>query len=231
MPDTDIVQTALQTALALVKAHLERAAEQRRQTARACISYLEAAREAIRGLEKEVDEIFVEAMVIGRFESDADHERQLFKRVHSYLNVDRLRPLLSEALNGIDQCHDELVQQANGFFGTNGPRAEAGKAVLNMLAALQEYLSNLRGSLTYSLDNFMGPSGVNMKELKELSDALASDMNVEEAERRDRIAEIADRGSSQRRRDGIALAAAVEHVRRRLQSVYGIDSAASSPKQ
>src|SRR5687768_16945253 len=109
MPEAEVAKTALETALMLATTYLQRAAEQRRQSARACIWYLEAARAAIRGLEEEADEMLIRAMVLGRFESDAEHERQLFERVSSYLGVDKLRPKLADALEGINQCHNELV--------------------------------------------------------------------------------------------------------------------------
>ena len=92
--------TALERALTLAEDHLSKAQAVESANIAACVEYLRAVQSAMSGLEDELDEILIETKLVARFYWDK--RAALYERIDRYLNRDRLRPLLDQAIQGMN---------------------------------------------------------------------------------------------------------------------------------
>ena len=94
-----IIITALEKALTAAERCISNAQAIKKANVSACVEYLRAAQSAITGLEDEADEILIEAKLVSQFYWEK--RIALYERIERYLNRDRLRPLLDQAMQGL----------------------------------------------------------------------------------------------------------------------------------
>lgn len=227
-----IAATALEKAVAsaaqlLIEAKNE-AAKANKYNIVCCISFLEAARTAVTGLEDEVDEILIEATMVGRYEWEKRSE--LYKRIQSYLNRDRLREILKEALEGVGACYKFAAQDADAFLQRKARKEQksaAVKALLELFGSLHEYLKSLSSMLALDKGNFAGQSGINLVELLHLQNCLDDyQPGVGDAEsRKQQVRELAAAAQEKRQRCGLPLAANIKRVTQELTVAFQLESA------
>lgn len=213
--------TALERAFALAQDHLSKAKAVKGANIAACVEYLRAAQSAITGLEEEVDEILIEAKMVARFYWDSrDKRAALYGRIDRYLNRDRLRPLLDQAIQGVTACHKFAERDSKGFF----QRAEKAAAVVEVLQLLREltgYLASLGGTMTYSREDYTSPSGINMPELLEIQRLLLSEPGSAEDHRgQTEVAEAVEEVQNRRLRQGFPLVAQSSRIIQELTVVF-----------
>ena len=122
---------------------LEEASDRNKDDVERCERYLEACSEAIRGLEQEYDEILVQAK---NSNETPDEIQNLRERIDKYLHVDRLRPKLSDAINGLSYYQENLTKNADRYLEWPWKKADKKLAVnefSEVLEELQTYLKKL----------------------------------------------------------------------------------------
>jgi hypothetical protein len=147
----------------------------------ACVSYLEAARTAIRGLEGELDQIMIEAEQVAQYYWEKKNRAELAKRITTYLHQDKLRPILDESLSSIEKCSEFAGKDICGFFGrADQKKTHAVKLLEELYAEMHKYLVGLNKislvglskTTSYTEANYPGPSGLNIPELLDLRELL-----------------------------------------------------------
>jgi hypothetical protein len=136
-------KTALEFAVDRATELLEQAKSRREEELARCTSYLEAALAAIEGLEREYDEILVDARNVG---DDIIRTADLQRRIDSYLTVDRLRPRLHDAIAGLDLYCQQFQVAAHRFFQwpwKRQDRVQASRDFTALLVSLRDYLDRL----------------------------------------------------------------------------------------
>jgi hypothetical protein len=212
--------TALEQALAVGENHLSKARAVKSANVAACVEYLRAVQSAITGLEDEVDEILIESKLVARFYWDKS--AALYERIDRYLNRDRLRPLLDQAIQGIISCHKFAERDSKGFF-QRSEKADAVAEVLRLLGELSGYLASLGSAMTYSREDYASPSGINMPELLRIQGLLLPGAESTDAQRqRAELAELVEQVQSSRVRCGLPLVAQSERIIRELTVVFGL---------
>jgi hypothetical protein len=196
--DPSIIVTALERALSMADGYLKKGSASKTANVEACLNYLRAAQVAISGLEEEVDEILIQAKMVARFKWD--DRTTPFERIERYLNRDRLRPILDQSLQGLEACRRYLERDSTGFF-QRAEKLELVAEVSSLLDSLFNYLRSLGSAMSYSRENYAGPSGINMPELIELQNLLSAPDRAADA-----IA-LVDKVQAQRQRGGLALVA------------------------
>jgi hypothetical protein len=209
--DPSIIVTALERALSMADGYLKKASAAKTANVEACLNYLMAAQTVISGLEEEVDEILIHAKIVARFKWD--DRAILFERIDRYLNRDRLRPILDQSLHGVEACRKFLERDATGFFQRT-EKLELVVEVSGLLDSLYAYLQSLDGAMSYSRENYAGPSGINMPELIELQNLL-----VTPSEAADMI-KLVETVQAQRQRSGFALVAQTSRLIQELTVVF-----------
>ena len=215
-----IIVTALETALAAAQGYISNAQAIKKANVSACVDYLRAAQSAITGLEDEADEILIEAKLVSMFYWEK--RIALCERIERYLNRDRLRPLLDQAIQGIAACHEFAELDAQGFFG-GAEKAEGAAEVKRLLKELSHYLESLGGAMKYNKQNYAGPSGRNMAELLDIQgflsgkEVLAGQQTPQAA-----IAALAQRVQDTRERRGLPLVANASRIIQELTVVFGL---------
>jgi hypothetical protein len=217
-----IFMTALERALVIAEAHLLKASAVRSANIAACVEYLRATQSAITGLEDEVDEILIEAKMVARFYWDK--KAALYERIDRYLNRDRLRPLLDQAIQGITACYKFAERDSRGFF-QRAEKPDAVAEVLRLLDELSGYLASLGGVMTYSRENYASPSGINMPELLQIQGLLLSQPESDdEQRRRTELAAVVEEVQSGRARQGLPLVAQSSRIIQELTVVFGLQA-------
>jgi hypothetical protein len=247
MPDpvlAGLLKTALTPAFKSATKWLEGARAEVNKTKKynvsACVSYLEAARIAIRGLEDELDQILIEAEQVSQYYWEKKNRAKLAKRITTYLNHDRLRPILDESLEGIGKCHNFAKQDIYGFFGRADQKKTHAVDLLEELhREMQNYLVNLSKSSSYTEVNYAGPSGLKMPELLDLRELLKDKTKRPllsdgrkvprtEAERQNQAASIVDNVQKDRDRRGFATVAKAKGVMQELMVAFRLEHQMSS---
>jgi hypothetical protein len=214
------LKTALERSLAVAENHLSKANAVKSANIAACVEYLRAAQSAIKGLEEEVDEILIEAKMVGRFYWDK--RAALYERIDRYLNRDRLRPLLDQAIQGIASCQKYAERDATGFF-QRAEKAETVAEVQRLLGELSNYLASLGSAMTYSRENYASPSGINMPELLQIQGLLISHPEgIDDQQRRTELAQVVEEVQSRRLREGLPLVAQSARIIQELTVVFGL---------
>jgi hypothetical protein len=212
--------TALEKALKIGNDYLSKAGAIKSANIAACVEYLRATQSAITGLEDEADEILIDAKMVARFHWEK--REALCERIESYLNRDRLRPILDQAIEGITSCHKFAERDWKGFF-QRAEKADAVKEALRLLNELCAYLASLKGAMAYSKDNYAGPSGVNIPELLRIQELLLSQPESADDQRRQmKIAEVVEEAQSRRLRQGFPLVAQSSRIIQELTVVFGL---------
>jgi hypothetical protein len=164
-------ETALSVAADRAADLLRQARERRAEDAARCEKFLEAALVAIEGLEREYDEILVEA---GYVRDDAGRAAALERRIDVYLTVDRLRPRLQEAIDGLEFYRTEFQTRSASYLQwpwRRGDRKRSMEEFARLLSELQEYLKNLdQAGLQYR----QAGTGVGIEALFALKRALGA---------------------------------------------------------
>ena len=208
-------ETAISKALDFAEAHLRHAASYNRFNISACVEYLNAVVESIHGLEGEADELLIESKMVARFYWD--RSPQLYERIEQYLNRDRLRPILSDSIKGIIACHRYAQSNAKGFFLNNTTKLSATNELMNLLHRLHGYLNDLDHSMGYDIQDFSGPSGINLKELLQIQNLIEDGNEAgSEEERRMEIIRIAEATQQRRERDGMLITADAKRIAQEL---------------
>jgi hypothetical protein len=203
------LKTAIETAIMLVENHLRDAAKVGKANVVACGEYLRAAQAAITGLEREVDEILIEAKSVARTYWSPERRDALLVRIDTYLNADRLRPLLGQAVDGIDSCHDHALKDAHSFvLGTNLKKDACGD-LAKVLVSLAQHLRSLSAAMALDRRNYAGPSGIDVPVLMDLFDTLENGQDLAEHNQREKIKALAAAGQQERQRHGLTLAAKI----------------------
>jgi len=230
-----LLTTALEKALDVGHRYLREAENQSQYNVRACIAYLEAARAAIRGLEEELDEILIETETVVSFPQEWEKRPDIFERINSYLNRDRLRPILDSSLVGIDHCQKVAEEDAASFFQWPSQRDRRTQTVdhlSSLFKNLHNYLTQLSDQIKPNQVNFAGPSGLYRRELRQLKELLDDSRAgaKDPATRKEEIKTLVNRTQEGRTRLGLPLAAQAEGVSRDLTVAFRL-AAVSDPAQ
>ena len=181
-----VASPIIQKAAELAKSKLDAADQLAASDAKRYVSYLESAREAIRGLENEYVDILVEAMhcQVDRPEQK-DH---LAIRIEQHLYREILRPHLTDAVGRLERGRQALEEHADRVFlwpSVRQGRADALAAYDKLLARLQWYINQLGGWYSGATNQYvmdavtkgqplpMGGSGVNVEGLHQILGCLA----------------------------------------------------------
>ena len=140
MPITGFEIAALKTAWDLATKHLEQADVLRRNDAEACGEYLQAAMEAILGLENARIELLSEAKWLEASDDLAKAKADLQTRLEKFFRERKLLPVLIKAQARIRACADALQQDNNTFFRSRG---SAGQRRRELVHAIQQELDNV----------------------------------------------------------------------------------------
>jgi hypothetical protein len=222
-----IAITALEKAVSAGVQYLDEArkevAKAKKHNVVSCVRFLAAARTAVLALEDELDEILIEAGFVARY--DWARRSELHSRIERYLKRERLRPILDGALQGVRACFKFATQDANGFFQRSARReqkSEALKALLDLFRSLSDYLNSLSQTMTYDRVNYMGPSGIGVKELLTLETYLDdSQMVAMRSERRKQeIRKLVKTAQDKRQKRGFPLAANAVRVMQELNVAF-----------
>jgi hypothetical protein len=209
----------------------------------ACVSYLEAARTAIGGLEDELDQIMIEAEQVAHYYWEEKNRAELAKRITTYLNRDRLRPILDESLSGIAACSKFAAQDIYGFFGrADQKKTHAVKLLEELYAEMQKYLVGLSKTTSYTEANYAGPSGLNIPELLDLRELLkdqtkgalltdGTEVPATEAGRRKKAVSLVAKVQKDRDRRGFATAAKAKGVMQELLVAFRLEYQMSSARR
>ncbi len=203
------MKTAIEVAISLARNHLHDASKVGKANVLACQEYLRAAQAAVTGLEREVDEILIEAKSVARTYWSTERREALLVRIDTYLNVDRLRPLLGEAIDGIDKCRNHALDDALSFFLGTKLKKDACNDLTEVLGNLGGHLRSLSSAMTLDRRNYAGPSGIDAPVLMELHDTLENKNKLSEDEQRVQVRALAAAGQAERQRHGLALAAQI----------------------
>ena len=139
-----IVEDLVTRFLNVIAGHLKEAEQYAKEDVRSCQGYLKAASAAIVALEAEYDQILVQAKITDL--NQGDEVKQLYGRIETYLTVDKLRPMLQEALSGLKGCREALEKNADRFLQwpwKKDDRQQAIKEFTSLLGNLDLYLTEL----------------------------------------------------------------------------------------
>jgi len=135
----ELAGTALTSAVGVVRSHLEKARQAEAATAERCSEYVNAAYEAVHGLEGEYEEIVGEGRHLDL--RDAAAREVLLIRIDRFVRRDNLRPLLVKALDGLREAQAALQRDADRFFHRLTPQDRRKK--LRATARISELLQTL----------------------------------------------------------------------------------------
>jgi len=98
----------------LAQNHINKAKKFEKDDAESCKNYLEAARIAVIGFEKECDQILVQAENCDLNKPEKVENLRL--RIDNYLHVDSLRFELNDAVGGLKDCREGLQQNVDKYI-------------------------------------------------------------------------------------------------------------------
>lgn len=217
--NAELVKTALRSAATATEHYLNAADRITERNIHACRSYLRAAQSAIEGLEREADEILIEAKSVTEMLWTDDTRAALRRRIDTYLHVDVVRLQLARAVAGIDACHGRAVRDATSWLRGSADKKRASDNLLESFGALKSYLESLHSTLGYSVENNVGPSGVLVPillELRKLLEPARHETPTAEQERQQRVRGLASEAQVMRRRNGLRIA---ENASRTIQEL------------
>jgi hypothetical protein len=139
-----VIGTLLGTLIPIARDYLEKAHAHGQQDVEACQNYLEAARTAVKGLEDVCDVLLLEAKYC-----DPEQPQQVMeiqKSIDTSLYRDILRPILSDAIEGVRARLGALQQKVDEAFSrrTRENRQSAVNNLRNLLEKLDLYLISLK---------------------------------------------------------------------------------------
>lgn len=108
-----------------------------------CEIFLETCSEAIRGLEREYDEILVQA---SSFQGSIKEAKELRKRINEYLHIDKLRDKLKEAIEGLSFYQEAFEIKAKSIMNWPWKKKDKEEAVNQFAGTLKQlhtYLEKL----------------------------------------------------------------------------------------
>ncbi len=140
-PFIPIVSSIVSAAADRAQKRLDEASDRNRDQVERLVAYLRAISDTVQGLETEADELLSQC----RYADWANEQwRQDFlKRCSSYLDVDRLRPKLSQALQGLDASRSVLLDRADAYFQRPANRVQRQGVMLDVQNAVHQYSSYL----------------------------------------------------------------------------------------
>ena len=215
-----LIVTALERGLAAAQGYLASAKQAREDNASALLDYLDAARSVITGLEEEVDEILSEAKSVALFEWE--RRPRLYDRIDLFLNRDRLRPLLAQVIRGTGSCL-KAVQQDPMRLAPNEEAREAVRHIRWMKTKLSKYMEGLSGEGGFGHVHYAGSSGIQVMELTQIQ-ALITDMESDEASRREAIRSLAEEAQQGRIREGFTVVADLRALSQDIAGAFGVQS-------
>jgi hypothetical protein len=179
MVEAYLAKTALAKSLELASNHLDEVREHQRETVGSCVKRLEAAHEAVKGLEREYDEILADAERLDL--GVPDNREKLLARLDRYLRHENLRPVLVKAKAGLEESEVTLRANAESFFGVPRlrrllrlPGLRTREEVVDHFAAHLSEVIQYIGSLNsdYLGRSYEGVSGVGLDHLLEIEATL-----------------------------------------------------------
>jgi hypothetical protein len=227
--------TALEKAVDVGSQYLHEAENMRQDNVLRCIAYLDAARAAIRGLEEELDEILIETKLVVSFPQDWEKRPDIFRRIDSYLNRDRLRPILDDSLVGIERCQRVAAANPASFFQRSSvgeQRKETVAAILLLNNKLDVYLKALSGQMDLDRIDYAGGSGLHMDELLEVERLLDDSRAGAEdaATRKEEIKGLVET-MQKRAREGLPLAAEAKGLMLDLTVAFRLETLSNTAQE
>ena len=148
----DPTLSILTLALNLAQQYIHEARNTADKSAVRCEKLLYAAKEAIQGLYNEPVDIIISAMYCDL--SKQEEIDTLMKRIDQYLKLERLRPLLKEAIEGLDVYREELSRDRYYFASLLFARSneETINNFENLLKDLRGYYDQLDAEAFKSRD-------------------------------------------------------------------------------
>jgi hypothetical protein len=167
-----IVSVVIKEAHERIKTLIKEAEDNKKGKIISCISYFNATREAISGLQREHDMIMGEARFCDF--GSKDEIRNLAKRIHAYLTVDLIRDEMSTAVQGLENCVRSFANDTSGFFAgfrafRQADRLAAIEKFGNLITELRQYISDLAYR---DLPHRESGTGIGARHLAEIRQAL-----------------------------------------------------------
>ena len=165
------VEYAIDKALVLALDQLRQAREEQRAVVNRVVKFLEASQCAIEGLEREYEEILVACQSL---EENPHQTQELMTRIGNYLHVDKLKRVIEDSVDGLEEYVNPLDELANSMLQwpwKAGERVKAFEEFRKHIGRLNDYLTRLvQEELPYR------PAGTGLwaNELHQLRDALDS---------------------------------------------------------
>jgi hypothetical protein len=166
---------ALTNATDLAVRYVEKARQYAVEDVQRCQNYLMAAGAAIKGLEKEYDQILVQAK---HCQVDQPEQvRDLQVRIDNYLTVDELRPELFKAITGLEEYQVVMQRRAERFLQWPWAKANRREAItefVTLLQSLRDYFAALD-----EITSPGGPTGVGASSLLRIAGYLQAQPSQE----------------------------------------------------
>jgi hypothetical protein len=189
---------AIRIASELVRSYLSKAESFAIEDARHCQNYLLAAQVAIWGLEKEYDQILVQAEVCDLH--DPEQVRRLRERILNYLSVDDVRLQLDKAITGLETCRAALQENIDRWFQwppTRKNRQEVLADFDRLFSELERYLRDLK---VQGLEFRPSWTGVGIQPQWEMLENLPPKRPIDESTQ-ERFSDIIERARQDRTKD------------------------------
>jgi hypothetical protein len=176
---------------------------------------------------------------VSSFAWEKHRAHALYERIEQYINRDRLRRPLGQAIGGIKSCHELAKQDAPAFwaefFAGAARKDDAVAEVLRLLGELSSYMTSLGGvigglhrngklTMGYSCENYAGRSGINMPELLKIEELLL-DKKKPVRKRQEAIVSIASTCQQNRVKRGLDLTAKGTRIIQQLTVVFKVAAA------
>jgi len=169
-----ILLLALDKSVGIVQEHIHNAQRKKENVLDQCKEYLLAAQEAILGLEAEYDEILVQTRLLDC--NDADQIAELRLRIENYLAVDKLRPLLIKATQGIESCKEIWNADTNKWWNRPKIKGKKNRSLEEVNVLLEDLVIYLYDLDEQGLKFRRGGSGVGIKWLEYIIETLKSQL-------------------------------------------------------
>lgn len=132
---------AIDIAVGRIDQLFKEAGEKDRWRVERCEKFLEACSEAIRGLEKEYDEIIVQASIC---DENSDEVKELRSRIKEYLHIDKLRDRLKDAIDGLLFYQDAFEKKAKSILNWPWKREDKKQSANQFSETLKQLNSYLK---------------------------------------------------------------------------------------
>jgi hypothetical protein len=168
----------VKVAVELARKYQEKATAEKASDIHKMCNYMAMAKVTVLGLFQERDAILSEANTLSAFNAAGEEQKRLAEcrlRLERYMNESHLTPLLSIAIQGMEQYRDVLAKHLGGVVDWIFVRHVEKKTALDDVESVIQEVAQFREKLKYREK----PSGIGLSHLKSLKSALEKGDNAE----------------------------------------------------